>query len=122
MSATLILTAGLLIAIPVAIKYFFAFEIRGLVEKLKTGEREVSGLHIRLVALQREQDVVRGAMQQIVEHRNWAEARRGILKAELSELKSFSQESVPNQRKFEPTTWANSSWSVDEQAPALGSA
>ena len=41
MTADVILTTALFIAVPVTLKYFLAFEIRTQVARLKTGEREV---------------------------------------------------------------------------------
>ena len=109
-----------MIAIPVAIKYFFAFEIRALLETLRVGEREVEVLNARFIALQRERDVVRGAMRQVVEQRKWAEARRGMMQAELAALTRIHQATTRSERDFEATAWVDSSLALAEQADPNG--
>ena len=114
MSAPYILLAGMLIAIPVAIKYFLAFEVRNLLENLKARERDVESLAARLEAVQREKEVVGNATRHVIEQRQWAQRRRGLMRAELATLRRIP--AVAPIDEFEATPWADSSlaWTTAE--------
>ena len=90
MTADVILTTALFIAVPVTLKYFLAFEIRTQVARLKTGEREVAGLSNRLAALNQEQDNVRRALTQVQRQRRWAQTRRSLIAQELGRIREVT--------------------------------
>ena len=78
-----ILLASLLLAVPLSMKYVFAFEVRKMVAILKAKERQVARLTSRFTALERERGVVEGALLQVEDQRRWASTRRSLIEEEL---------------------------------------
>ena len=105
MSAEVILTTALFVAVPVTLKYVLAFEIRTQVARLKAGEREVAGLTNRLAALNQEQGNVRRALTQIQRQRSWAQTRRSLIAQELGHARM----SFPRPEST-PTSYASVEW------------
>ena len=78
-----ILFAALLLAVPISMKYFLAFEVRKMVAVLKANERQVARLTTRCAALVRERDVVASALAQVEGRRRRFRARRSLIEEEL---------------------------------------
>jgi len=88
MSAQVILLASLFLAVPISLKYLLAFETRNTVVQLKRQEGTVKALSARLIALDREHDVVSGAILQVHEQSRWAETRARMVEEELTRVRS----------------------------------
>ena len=76
MSVGHILLAAILVAIPLIIKYFLAFEARAMFEALRTLEAEVRQMSAYWQALEKEKLIVRKAVDQVVTQRHHANTRR----------------------------------------------
>ena len=76
MSIGHILLAAALFAIPVLLKYFLAFEMRTLVESLRSREEEVRRLSAQWRSLERERLVMRRAINQVRTQKRHATHRR----------------------------------------------
>jgi len=88
MSVQAILLASLFLAIPISLKYLLAFETRDIVVQLKRQERQVNALAARLIALDREREVVGGALVQVREQSRWAETRTRLAEEDLVRVRS----------------------------------
>lgn len=88
MSAQVILLASLFLAVPITLKYLLAFETRNTVEQLKRQGGQVNALAARLTALDREHEVVGGAILQVREQSRWAETRTRMVGEELLRVQS----------------------------------
>ena len=97
MSVQAILLASLFLAIPISLKYLLAFETRDIVVQLKRQERHVNALASRLIALEREREVVGGALLQVREQSRWAETRTRMVEEDLVRVRGrrVSQRAEP---------------------------
>ena len=87
MDADYLFLSAAMLAIPMSMKYLLAFEIRKKVAVLRARERHVEAMANRLEALEREQDVVHGALVQVEDQRRWAQTRRGMIEEELRRIR-----------------------------------
>jgi len=87
MSAHHIVVAALLLALPLSLKYFLALETRTLVARVRRGERQLTALHSRLEAVDRERDVVHAALLQVHHQQRWSKTRRQLIAEELQRLR-----------------------------------
>jgi len=83
---TAIFLAAFFLAIPVGIKYLLAFETRGLMKILYEQEGEVRYLEAQLESLEREQLVVKRAMNQVKDQRRWVDVRKSSKTQELEQM------------------------------------
>ena len=105
-----ILVAAALVAIPVLLKYFLAFETRTLFENLRSQEEEVRRMSAHWQALERERLVMRRAIRQVATQKRHAATRRERL--ELMQRRIASDYVMPEAAYAELDTSTNS----DEQA------
>ena len=75
MSIGFILLIAFLLAIPILIKYFLAFETKSLLDNLRECEEEVKYLSAQWRALEREQLVMRRAISQVSSQKRSARNR-----------------------------------------------
>jgi hypothetical protein len=78
-----IMLSGLLLAVPVTVKYLLAFQTRALVLALKSREREVQHLVAQLQAIEQETRVMGRAVRNVALQRQHAHARRSTLSDRL---------------------------------------
>ena len=97
MGADYLFLSAVMLAIPMSMKYLLAFQIRKKVAVLRARERHAEAMANRLEALEREQDVVHGALVQVEDQRRWAQTRRGMIEEELRRIR------VPTETAPEPT-------------------
>ena len=76
MSIGVILLIAFLLAVPILIKYFLAFEAKSLLDNLKACEEEVKYLSAQWRALEREHLVMRRALNQVSSQKRSARNRR----------------------------------------------
>jgi hypothetical protein len=76
MSIGVILLTAFLLAIPIFIKYFLAFETKNLLDNLKECEEEVKYLSAQWRAMERERLVMRRAINQVSSQERSARTRR----------------------------------------------
>ena len=76
MSVGVIFLVAILLAIPILIKYFLAFETKSLLDNLKECEEEVKYLSAQWHALEREHLVMRRAINQVSSQKRSARNRR----------------------------------------------
>ena len=76
MSIVVILLIAFLLAVPILIKYFLAFEAKSLLDNLKACEEEVKYLSAQWRALEREHLVMRRALNQVSSQKRSARNRR----------------------------------------------
>lgn len=87
METTAILLAVVFLAVPISVKYLLAFEVRDMLETLKSQEKEVRVLTAQLRALEQERRVVERATAQVQTQRRRAQTQRSL--AEERRVKVF---------------------------------
>ena len=88
MSAVTILLVSAFVAIPLGLKYLFAFETRKLLAEYKERESDVLAMSAELRALKQESRVTRRALHQIEGQRRKAHARRTVAERRLTQWRS----------------------------------
>ena len=83
MSTKMALITGLLMAVPIFVKYLLSFQLHQLVATLKAKDREVRLLLAQLQALRQEQLVVRKARVRVEQQHQRAQVRRSLIEERL---------------------------------------
>ena len=83
MSTQIALITGLLMAVPIIIKYLLSYQLHQLVAMLKTKDREVCLLLAQLQALRQEQQVVHKARVRVEQQHQRAQVRRSLIEERL---------------------------------------
>ncbi len=93
-----ILLSALFLAIPVVIKYAIAFQVRGLLDHVRSQERLVHSLSIQLDGLESEKVVVRRALSQVRSQRTHAVVRRQQEEERLLRVRQLAEAAAPRRR------------------------
>mgnify|MGYP003334709114 CR=1 FL=1 len=93
-----ILLSALFLAVPVVIKYAIAFQVRGLLDHVRSQERLVHALSIQLDGLESEKVVVRRALSQVRSQRTQAAVRRQQEEERLQRVRQLAEAAAPRRR------------------------